>query len=140
MQTATARKKLNELVWLDRRGKRIALACFCPDEATCHRSIVAGILQHAGVRIQGVKGDHSPYGRLYFGREVEKRDPAYRIKSLKQLLDGYAFEVRRRDQVDKEATQRRIMNEVYARIKDAFKMLEVEPEAIEQIYKQLIEH
>lgn len=62
------------------------------------------------------------------------------MKSLKQLLDGYAFEVGRRNQADKEATQRRIMNEVYARIKDTFKMLEVEPEAIEQIYKQLIEH
>ena len=140
MQTATARKKLNELVWLDRQGRRIALACFCSDEATCHRSIVAGILQHAGVRIQGVKRDYSPYGRLYFGREIEKRNPAYRMKSLKQLLDGYAFEVGRRNQADKEATQRRIMDEVYARIKDTFKMLEVEPEAIEQIYEQLIEH
>ena len=62
------------------------------------------------------------------------------MKSLKQLLDGYAFEVGRRNQADKEATQRRIMDEVYARIKDTFKMLEVEPEAIEQIYEQLIEH
>ena len=65
MQTATARKKLNELVWLDRRGRRIALACFCSDEATCHRSIVAGILQHAGIQLQGVKGDYSQYGRHY---------------------------------------------------------------------------
>ena len=59
---------------------------------------------------------------------------------MKQLLDGYAFEVGRRNQAGKEATQHRIMNEVYARIKDTFKMLEVEPESIEQIYKQLIEH
>ena len=140
MQTGTARRKLNELVWQDRQEKRICLVCFCPDEALCHRSIIAGILQCAGVRIQGIKGDYSPYGRLYLGREAEKRDPAYRMKSLKRLLEGYAFEVGRRNQADKEATQCRIMNEVYARIKDTFKMLEVEPEAIEQIYKQLIEH
>lgn len=140
MQTGTARRKLSELMELDRQGKRICLVCFCSDETLCHRSIVAGILQYAGVRIQGVKGDYSPYGRLYFGREVEKREPAYRMKSLKQLLDGYAFEVGRRNQAGKEATQHRIMNEVYARIKDTFKMLEVEPESIEQIYKQLIEH
>ena len=65
MQTATARKKLNELVWLDRRGRCSALACFCPDEDTCHRSIIAGILQHVGIEIQGVKGDYSQYGRYY---------------------------------------------------------------------------
>lgn len=76
----------------------------------------------------------------YFGRGVEKRDPVYRMKSLKQLLEGYAFEVGRQNQADKEATQRRIMDEVHARIKDTFKMLEAEPEAVEQIYKQLLEH
>lgn len=65
MQTAAVKKKLNELVWLDRQGRRIALVCFCSDEATCHRSIIAGILQHVGTQIQGVKGDHSQYGRTY---------------------------------------------------------------------------
>lgn len=65
MQTAAARKKLNELVWLDRQGRHIALACFCSDETTCHRSIVAGILQHVGIQLQGVKGDYSQYGRQY---------------------------------------------------------------------------
>ena len=65
MQTAAARKKLNELVWLDRHGGRIALACFCPDEEKCHRSIVAGILQHVEIQVQVVKGDYSQYGRAY---------------------------------------------------------------------------
>lgn len=51
MQTATTRKKLNGLVWLDRRGRHIALPCFCPSEATCHRSIIAGILQYVGVKV-----------------------------------------------------------------------------------------
>lgn len=65
MQTAAVKKKLNELVWLNKQEKHICLICFCPDEATCHRSIVAGILQHVGIQIQGVKGDHSQYGRHY---------------------------------------------------------------------------
>lgn len=56
-------RKLSELIRLDRQGKRICLACFCRDEALCHRSIIAGILQCRGVRVQGVKGDYSKYGR-----------------------------------------------------------------------------
>ena len=65
MKVAAARRKLNELVWLDRQGERICLVCFCPDETLCHRSIVGGILQHVGVHVQGIKGDHSKYGRSY---------------------------------------------------------------------------
>lgn len=63
MLTATARKKFNELVWQDRQGRRIALVCFCPNEATYHRSIITGILQHVEIPVQGVKGDYSQYGR-----------------------------------------------------------------------------
>lgn len=63
MQSAAARRKLTELIRLDKQGKRICLACFCPDETTCHRSIIAGILQYAGVSIQGIKKDYSLYGR-----------------------------------------------------------------------------
>lgn len=65
MLTATTRKKLNELVWQDRQGRRIALVCFCPNEATYHRSIITGILQHVEIQVQGVKGDYSQYGRAY---------------------------------------------------------------------------
>lgn len=65
MQTVAVKKKLNELVWLDRQGKRIALVCFCSDEAICHRSIIAGILQYVGTQIQGVKGNYHQYGRAY---------------------------------------------------------------------------
>lgn len=65
MQTAAVKKKLNELVWLDRQGRRIALVCFCSDEATCHRSIIAGILQHVGTQVQGVKDNYHQYGRVY---------------------------------------------------------------------------
>lgn len=66
MQTVAARKKLNELVKLDRQGKRICLVCFCRDETLCHRSILAGILQQAGIPVQGVQKNYSQYGKTYF--------------------------------------------------------------------------
>lgn len=65
IKAGTVRKKLNELVKLDRQGKRIGLICFCSDEALCHRSIVAGVLQHVGVHVQGTHKDYSEYGRSY---------------------------------------------------------------------------
>lgn len=52
MQNAAARKKMAELITMDRQGKRICLACFCPDETMCHRSIIAGIQVH------GIHADH----------------------------------------------------------------------------------
>lgn len=66
MQTPEARSKLAELTRLDKQGKNICLACFCPDEATCHRSIVAGILQSNGVPVNGVNADYSVYGKACF--------------------------------------------------------------------------
>lgn len=63
MQSAAAQKKLAELMELDKQGKRICMACFCLDEATCHRSIIAGILQYSGVPVRGVKRDYSLYGK-----------------------------------------------------------------------------
>ena len=63
MQSTAARRKLLELMELDRQGKRICLAYFCPDETTCHRSVIAGILQYAGVPVQGVLNDYSIYGK-----------------------------------------------------------------------------
>lgn len=69
-----------------------------------------------------------------------KRNINYRTKSLKELINCYAYEVGRDNQKDKETTQRLIVNEVYARIKDTFDMLDSDPDAADQIYKQLIEH
>lgn len=66
MQSVAARRKLTELIELDRQGKRICLACFCPNEATCHRSIVAGILQSKGITVNGVAKDYSDYGKACF--------------------------------------------------------------------------
>lgn len=65
MRSKIVRKKLTELIELDRRGKHICLACFCPDESLCHRSIIAGILQNAGVLVRGVHADYSRYGSLW---------------------------------------------------------------------------
>ncbi len=64
IRNADAHKKLTELIEMDRKGKHICLACFCPDEALCHRSIVAGILQNAGMQVHGIKDDYSQYGQL----------------------------------------------------------------------------
>lgn len=64
----------------------------------------------------------------------------YRMKSLKELINAYAFESGRDSQEDQEATKKAIVNEVYARIKDTFDMLDDDPNAVDQVYRQLIEH
>ena len=68
-----------------------------------------------------------------------KRPINYRTKSLKQLLDAYAFENDRINREDAETTQKYIVNEIYARIKDTFDFLD-KGATVESVYKQLIEH
>ncbi len=70
---------------------------------------------------------------------MEKRDIRCRAKSLKELVSCYADEAGRIDQEDRTQAQSLIVFEVYARIKDTFDMLDMEPASAEQIYKQLIE-
>lgn len=53
---------LNRLATTD---KHICLACFCPDEAMCHRSIIGGMLQGAGAVVNGLSGDYSHYFGWY---------------------------------------------------------------------------
>lgn len=55
-----ARNLLNQL-YAESRRKSILLACFCPNESLCHRSIVAGLLLGAGADI-----DCDPSYRKYF--------------------------------------------------------------------------
>lgn len=55
-----ARSLLNQL-YAESRRKSILLACFCPNESLCHRSIVAGLLLGAGADI-----DCDPSYRKYF--------------------------------------------------------------------------
>ena len=57
---------LNSLVEMDKAGKKIELSCFCGQESMCHRSIVAGLLQGAGVRVHTATGaDYSRYYDMY---------------------------------------------------------------------------
>ncbi len=49
---------LNELFCTN---KRICLACFCSDEELCHRSIIGGMLQGAGLDVKGLSQDYSHY-------------------------------------------------------------------------------
>lgn len=65
-----ARKALNYLYSMDKKGKNICLVCFCEEESLCHRSILAGLLQGAGVNVE-VKNntDYSKYFKLYKGEE-----------------------------------------------------------------------
>lgn len=67
------------------------------------------------------------------------RPTNYRMKSLKQLLEAYAFEGSRINQEDSEFTKKLIKNEISARIKDAFAMLDNGAD-VESVYRQLIEH
>ena len=63
----------------------------------------------------------------------------YRTKNLMKLLEAYSFENNRINKEDAESTKKNIMNEVYARIKDTFDLLEDGADA-EVVYIQLTEH
>lgn len=78
VNSSEARNALNKLVKADKDGKNIALLCYCDDETLCHRSIVAGILQNAGVQVETETGlDYSEYGRMFedkYPRTPYRRD------------------------------------------------------------------
>lgn len=72
---------------------------------------------------------------------MKKRDMKYMTKSLEELLEAYVFENDRINKEDSKITKALIVNEVYARIKDTFDLLEDATESdVQQIYKQFIEH
>lgn len=58
MKGKEQRKLLN---YLTNTKKHICLVCFCQDECLCHRSIVGGMLQGAGIEVQGLYQDYSYY-------------------------------------------------------------------------------
>ncbi len=65
--------RLKELKSLDEEGKNIALLCFCENEALCHRSIIAGILQGMGVNVRTQTGnDYSRYYEMYKAEHKQK--------------------------------------------------------------------
>lgn len=58
--------RLNWMWKRDRQGCSIEAACFCEDEDTCHRSIVAGLLQGTGCNALTQTGtDYSEYFRMF---------------------------------------------------------------------------
>lgn len=59
--TAEARRTLNWIYKLVKSGKTVAIGCYCADEASCHRSILAGLFQALGMEVTGVKADYSEY-------------------------------------------------------------------------------
>jgi len=60
----TAKEALNTIYFADKEGRNIALGCFCENEATCHRSIVAGLLQGVGCNVRATD-DYSHYYAAY---------------------------------------------------------------------------
>lgn len=68
-----------------------------------------------------------------------KRNMHYRKKSLKEVINIYAQEAIRLNEEDRKITQRFIVNEVYARIKETFDMLDDNPEEVEKIYEQFLQ-
>lgn len=57
-----AKQTLEDLYHKDLAGKRICLMCYCTNEAMCHRSIIAGILQGLGCDVKlKSKVDYSRY-------------------------------------------------------------------------------
>ena len=62
MHEDAPRALLNELI---QTKKNICIVCFCTEEVLCHRSIIGGILQGAGIEVRGLSRDYSEYFRWY---------------------------------------------------------------------------
>lgn len=63
-ESPAARQALNTLYFADKEGRNVALGCFCEDEVSCHRSIVAGLLQGVGCNVQA-EADYTRYYAIY---------------------------------------------------------------------------
>ena len=69
-----------------------------------------------------------------------KRNLHYMQKTLKELIEMYAYENGRENQKDAEITQKIIVNEVYERINKVFRMLDNNENVnIESLYAELIQ-
>lgn len=58
-----AQRLLNQL-YRSSFSKDILLACFCPNESLCHRSILASLLLGAGAQID-CKQEYARYYKMY---------------------------------------------------------------------------
>ena len=66
MHSPEAKASLSDILQRSAKGESIALACFCTDETMCHRSIIAGILQGAGVDVETTSNaDYSHFFNIW---------------------------------------------------------------------------
>ena len=65
MNSVQAKRELNALYQHMRNNPHdeIQLACFCPQEHLCHRSIIAGLMQGAGIPVK--TKNNVDYSRFY---------------------------------------------------------------------------
>lgn len=65
MLEPSARDKLNLLWKKHNEGKTVVIVCYCVKDYLCHRSIVGGLLQGAGVTVFDAFGVSTNYGGYY---------------------------------------------------------------------------
>ena len=65
MNDNSAMHCLDALCQADRDGKKVLLLCYCGNEKTCHRSIVAGILRGLGCDVVGTTTDYTEYFGMF---------------------------------------------------------------------------
>lgn len=77
--SSEGREALNNLYRADKAGRKVAIGCFCANEALCHRSIVAGLLQGVGADVD-CDSDYSRYYSAYkavvagIGQDAERAE------------------------------------------------------------------
>lgn len=64
MLSSMESRKLLDQLYHESKNRDFLLACFCTDEATCHRSIVGGMLLGAGAAIE-CKPEYAAYYTMF---------------------------------------------------------------------------
>lgn len=77
-------------------NKRICLVCFCAEEELCHRSIIGGMLQGAGLNVEGLERDYSYYFDWYKNgvpgvSDAESSDTVENTKHITDYNDKVTF-------------------------------------------------
>lgn len=67
-----------------------------------------------------------------------KREMKYRVKSFHELIEDYAYECGRNNREDEITKKLKIVNEVYARVKEMFDGIEEVPTTWENAYRQFL--
>lgn len=88
-KSPAAREALNTLYFADKEGRNIALGCFCEEEALCHRSIVAGLLQGVGCNVQA-ESDYTRYYAIYKAI-CSKPEETYEGETVDGFREDYWF-------------------------------------------------